>query len=225
MKTSLLAIFVLAAVAAHAQTHIKLYQNTDYNETTQNDYISSLKEHHLRFTRLSIAVSFVRKNTLVHQLELFVPQINQKTQLLQYPINYSYGASIGYDNRASCFSFRYEISKVFSKAASALKFSAGVGLNPYYSLLKNNSTIATPSGKESHWYGCVVNIIPAITCIVSSRLRLEISLPLKIYDLRFTTFRIKNPALPIRQQQNTGNEHLFLEQAYTLRFGIAYKIN
>ena len=59
----------------------------------------------------------------------------------------------------------------------------------------------------------------------SQRFSIDLNVPLKIYDLRVEKNKIKNPAIPIRQQTTNDYNHIYLESAYSIRLGLMYKLN
>jgi len=73
-------------------------------------------------------------------------------------------------------------------------------------------------------YGFSLNFIPRIMYTVSTKILLDLNIPIKVYDLREEEQKIENPAIPIRQQTNGGLASVFFENVYTIRLGIVYKL-
>lgn len=215
------------AIAASAQNfvRVKIFHNTDYVERSGSDYIGAVMstERVWNFRRVSFAAEFGNRENVRHQLELFFPQIQRSTSVPAYPINYSVPG--GPDNHEStALAFRYEAMKKSGGGTDRVRFLFGFGLNPYYRKLALVPASADRSNRSLEDFGAVFNAILGLEIAVTKSLGIEASIPLKVYDFRFKRQWLDNPALPADDQSNTGHEHIFFETAYTLRFGLTYKL-
>jgi hypothetical protein len=105
-----------------------------------------------------------------------------------------------------------------------MAFSFGVGVNPYYTKAEYFPLTPVTYYRYLKKYGASLNVIPRVSYAISTKVRLDLNIPLKFFDLREEEQKIENPAIPIRYQTNGGLVHPFFENIYTIRFGVAYKI-
>jgi hypothetical protein len=226
MRIFLAATLFLAMLQTTAQNliRLKVYHNTDNLEKTEDlPFPEGLsRERVWNFKRVSFAMEISGKKDLIHQLEIFFPQVARPTSMPGYPLNYTYSSG-PFRHESTAISFRYEVSKKVAESGG-LKFSVGLGINPYYHKLSNISTIDLYADRHSKNVGAAVTISGTLEMKLTDLLGLEIGLPLKVYDFRVESFRINNPSITIRQQTATKNEHIFFESAYTLRAGLICKI-
>jgi hypothetical protein len=225
MKNVLLSLLLFTVAHTATSQRLKVYQNSDYYESSFYSPMSQrlITEGVYRFDRISLAWEFKPgKKKLLHQVELFVPQFESQTARIYYPMEQRYYAT-DYKHEATAFAFRYEVSKNLSDPTGKLNAYLGAGLNPYYTKLRAVPT--SPSGAESYrqCFGAVVNAIALIDYKISKRFAVELSIPLKLYDFRTSHSQVSSPVVSIRQQTNTGSEHIFFERAYTVRAGLAYR--
>ena len=227
MKTALLTTFsMLAGICSYSQTvGIKVYQNTDLFKTIYKDGSSNLltSSEQINFNRISLATDIHTTNGFLHEVEFFIPEISKSLDDLQYPINYEFGKDATYDGEASSYSLRYELSKRLTNESKRFGFSIGAGINPYYVHIEYIPNVETTYYWSTKLYGFALNLIPRINYKISRRFRVDLNVPLKLYDLRAEKNHVSNPAIPIRQQTTNDVDHIFFETAYTIRLGLEYK--
>ena len=215
-------MLVLGALCSYSQrVGIKIYQNTDFFETTYNQASSG----QLNFNRFSLAVDFHTKNSFLHEVEFFIPEITKSLDDLQYPMNYEFRKGDTFDGQGTSYSLRYELSKRLTNESNKFGFSLGAGINPYYVHLEYIPNVETTYYWSTRLYGFAVNLIPGINYKISKRFSVDLNVPLKIYDLRGEENKVHNPAIPIRQQETNDFDQIFFESAYTIRLGLEYKFS
>ncbi|AYB30910.1 hypothetical protein [Chryseolinea soli] len=206
---------------------IKIYQNTDFFETQY--YNSGLnrrtKVDNVNFSRFSLALDMETKKGYTHEIELMIPELSKSLDNIQFPMNYKFREAEWLDGEATSYSLRYELSKTLTNKVKRFGFNLGLGINPYYVHVEYIPNIENAYHLSNKLYGFAVNAIPRVTYKLSPRFRLDLNVPLKIYDLRGEKTRIKNPNIPLRQQETTEHSNIFFESAYTIRLGIMYKLN
>lgn len=230
MKVPLFLLLALGStLAAFGQKSfgIKLYQNTDFFESEISSFDTRTKTtvQHVNFTRFSIAFNITTKKNFIHEVEVFIPEVQKNLDNVQFPMNYVLKESSNVEGQGSSISLRYEISKTLTNSDNRLKFNAGAGINPYYVLIEYLPTVSNIYFSSNQYYGAAINIVPRMLYDVNRHFCLELSVPLKVYDLRFDKWNVRNPAIPISQQTMTSHSSIFFESAYTIRLGLTYKFS
>ena len=159
----------------------------------------------------------------MHEIEFFIPEISKSLDDIQYPMNYEFRKDVTFDGEGTSYSLRYELSKTLTDESKRFGFAIGAGINPYYVHLEYIPNVETTYYWSTQLYGFALNFIPRINYKISRRFNIDLNVPLKIYDLRLEKNEVANPAIPIRQQNTNGSDHIFFESAYTIRLGLAYK--
>ncbi len=222
--TILTALLSVAHITfAQKEIELKLYQNTDvFKVTTHYNNVESSSQQ-VKFSRLSLAVSFHKKK-LFHELELFVPKIDESSNDLGLSMNYHLDdPTFGDARRTSAYSFRYELSKEI-RTTNKTNFTLGVAINPLLADARYISSVPNRYNRYYKFYGASINFIPRVRYALTSKALIELSIPFKIYDAVYEWQKIANPAIPIRQQENGGWVYTFFENAFTARLGFAYKL-
>jgi hypothetical protein len=232
MRIYVLVILVICFHGSLSQVKIgiKAYQNTDiFNLTYYTDagFSQSLESvsNKVNFNRFSLALQIATKNKLAHEIEFMIPELSKSTDNPQFPFSYKLNTSPSAYNSITTISVRYTIFKTIY-SLGGLNFDLGIGLNPYYILQESLSKV--PSRFDSHlkYYGASFNITPEVKFKIRHNLHLDLSLPVKIYDLSSETFHISNPAIPINQQTiSEKTKSTFFDKVYTVRFGMLYFFN
>ena len=226
MKVCLFTILsICSALSAFGQKSIgiKLYQNTDFFETKYHHSWNTVTTvRNVNFTRFSLALSLHTRKNYVHELEVLVPEISKSLDDIQYPMSYDFRIHPSIQSSGSTYSLRYEINRTLTNQAERFQFNLGAALNPYYVFFEHIPHETNVYYSSTRQYGFAFNIVPRMTYKLGQRFSLDLNVPLKLYDLRVTETEIHNPAIPVRQQNNTEYNNLFFESAYTIRFGVMY---
>jgi hypothetical protein len=215
-------------VDAYSQTSIqvKLYQNSDFFQATYSSYLSSsprpLVVQHQHFNRVTVAVNLTRKNNWMHELELFIPDVSRPVADAQFPTAYTFQTySENRTSRVSTYAFRYEMSKVFH-SDKRFYYSLGLGVNPYYTKAEYEPVVDTYYYNNYEVYGAGLNVIPRVAFKITKKLRADLNVPFKLYDLKREKVYVANPSIAHRHQHSAETAHEFFEKTYTLRLGVAY---
>lgn len=227
MKNLFTAFFILSAAAASGQKSfgVKIYQNTDIFDITYHEGgINTTTVNKTNFNRISLALNLKTKSSLIHELELFIPEISRSLDNIQYPMDYDLRKGDTFEGEVTSYSIRYEISKRLTDETKRFGFNLGAGINPYYLYLQYFPNVETTFYASSELYGFAMNIIPRLEYKISNRFHLDLNIPFKVYDLRGEKVRILNPSIPIRQQTSKEGDQIFFESAYTIRLGLKYTL-
>ena len=206
---------------------VKIYQNTDIFETQyyESRTRETTKVKNVNFDRITLAVDIDTKKGYTHEIEFLIPEISKPLDNIQFPLNYEFRKDETFDGEASSYSLRYEISKLLTHKDKRFSFLLGAGINPYYVHIEYEPNVENTYYFSTKLYGFALNITPRLRYKVSQRFSLDLNVPLKIYDLRGEKNNVENPAIPIRQQKTKTYSNIFFETAYTIRFGLMYKLN
>jgi hypothetical protein len=216
-------LIISSTTFAQKKLALKVYQNSDFFSTAYSDsYGKDLgTSNNAHFTRLSLAVNLIGKK-FIHELELFVPEVDKSTDDVMFPMDYSFRQGTDFKTRMNAYSFRYELNKRLAVTSNKWSFQLGVGLNPYFVQQERIPTINTRYYYSLTTYGGSFNFIPRVAFNVSKRFTVDLNLPLKIYDLRYQRQYVANPNIPRQNQTTGGPAHRFFENAYTVRVGVMY---
>ena len=228
-KLVLLTVFIFPAFYSFSQkdVSVKIYQNSDIFETQQKELTGqATKIENVNFNRFSLALAISTKKGYSHEIELFIPEISKSIEDLQFPIFYEFKKSTNLEDKASAYSLRYEVSKTLTDPTKRFAFLLGAGINPYYVNMEYFPyDVLRVYYSSTKLYGFALHATPRIKYRISHRFSVDLNVPLKVYDLRGDKATVKNPAIPSRQQTNTSHEHIFFEQAYTIRLGLNIRLD
>jgi hypothetical protein len=221
---ALLCCVTCSRAFAQKQIQVKIYQNTDYfqSRVLNSDTRETHETVNLNFNRISLAVRLQGGRTLLHEIELLIPDVTTSTRNVHFPMRYEFQEGSNFESRISTYSARYEFSKLLVPSSGKFSYSAGAGVNPYFTNTEYDPTNITRYYRSDKVVGLSVNFIPRILFKLTDRLTADFNLPVKLYDLRAVLVNIENPQIPIRQQRQNDIEHVFFEPAFTARLGLAY---
>ncbi len=191
-KFTLTAMLFSAATIVFAQKEInlKLYQNTDFFP------VQNPPSQQVKFNRFSLAASLQGKRKLVHELELFIPEISKPIDQASFPMTYEfYGETSNTKNTFTSFSFRYELSTILHQS-KRLAFGLGGGINPYYTKTESVPLVPFVFYRYAKKYGFSLNFIPRVMYTISAKILLDLNIPIKVYDLREEEQKIGEPRHP-----------------------------
>lgn len=229
MKKIVLIIFftsILNCSFGQKKFAIKIYQNTDIFETkyyeSRSDTVT--KVNNINFGRITLAIVIDTEKGYTHEIEFLIPEVSTSLDNIHFPLNYRFRKDVTFDGKASSYSFRYELSKSLTNEGKRFAFAFGIGINPYSIHIEYVPNVSSTYYWSTKLYGLVFNMTPRMAYSISPRFTVDINAPLKIYDLRGESNQISNPAIPVRQQTRSHYSNIFLEHAYTIRFGLMYKL-
>jgi hypothetical protein len=222
--TLLLSNLMLATICSFAQSTIgiKVYHNTDIYKTEYSGSSTKQTSDHFNVNRFSLAVDIKNRKGFTHELELFVPEFSKTAGRLQYPMHYKLLLGYVFKEEGNTYSFRYELNKDVLTMSDKFALNLGLGINPYYVDVDYISQVDTHYSRSYKFFGGVFNVVPRLNFKLSNHFSIDLNVPLKVYDLRYSERYIYNPTLPVRQQQSRDTEHIFLEGSYTIRLGLLY---
>lgn len=228
IRLLLITLSVLCVESAFGQKSfgIKIYQNTDIFDIEYygNRNSPPTAVDIVNFNRISFAANIQTKKAFIHEVELIIPEISKSLDKIQYPINYEFRKGDTFDGEISSYSLRYEVSRTLTNEIKRFALGIGTGINPYYILIEYIPNVESTYYASTKLFGFAVNLTPRISYNFTNQLSVDLSVPLKIYDLRSEKVHFDNPAIPIRQQTVTDVHNIFFERAYTIRLGVMFRL-
>lgn len=211
----------------------KIYNLTSYDRdiTFVNDTtIFSARNQTLSFHILkpTIAFQWKSKKNNFHEIELTnftLSRVQSKTDL----INDTSGkvqASLGKNTfNNTMISIRYEyVVNFFKNRDSRFVPSLGFSLAPYF---KHNDY--SPTANNIYAYsetltGVKSYLIPRLSYYLSSRVFLDINLPLSVSDINLRTVQNENPAIPALQKRVSNFDLEIFPKQFSGRIGVGFKL-
>lgn len=240
MKKKLLTIFLLIIVVKIGWTQntnldyksaIKIYNLTSFDEQTISRRLTASSPRYqyanatLQILHPTIAFQWRSKMNNFQEIELTSFMLGKIGKTTDSITTNSAQTISGGDLTITAISLRYEYIFNFNKSKdSKLVPSIGFGINPYYR--QNNyspkTSISFPSSDIS--IGMKAFITPRITYFLTSKLFIDVNIPLCFFDTFYFVGKEDNPALSLLERTtNTSNFSLF-PKVYSGRIGIGIKL-
>lgn len=207
------------------------YQLKGYLLFTPNHESSDLQLNRLGYVsyvsinhRISptLAFNFRNKKGNRHEIELSGIGV-QEVQTYQafladtFAIT-SYGGSL----TSSRIQMRYEYMQVFMKK-KRFQPCIGLGISPYYFRYKSLPTANYYNFFTEHSYGIQAYLTPRINYYFSKRIFLDVNVPIKMLDFKYST-RKEQIGLSPNPNKLNGTDTKVFEDALYIRFGLGLKL-
>lgn len=216
------------------KTGIKVYNLTIFDEQTKSRRLNDTSSNRYQYTNTTlqilhptIAFQWKSKKNNFHEIELtslMLGKMRAKTEIVNDTTNNGQTISGG-NLTTTAISVRYEYILNFNKSKES-KFvpSIGFGINPYYRQNnyspKNSSSFSTREISA----GMRTFITPRLTYFVTSKLFIDVNIPLCIFDTSYFFDKEDNPAIPVQQRNiSTFNFNQF-PKVFSGRIGIGLKL-
>lgn len=204
-----------------------------YNLTTYEDYSKS-KNDTTRFTSTTLqilhptfAFQWKSKKNNFHEIELtdfHLAKARTKTEITK---NLSDNGQLlsGNDLVTTSISVRYDYIINFCKSKDKkLVPSLGFGINPYFRLNKYVPTLSTSFPATEQFFGVRAFFTPRLTYYLTSKLFIDINIPLCVFDYYNLTDKVNNPSLTLNEQKNYSSSFETSPRIFSGRIGIGLKI-
>lgn len=222
---TILCFFIALNSFSQKKYGIKIYQNTDFFQKSYYESAATITtDDIINFDRFSVAFNVILDNGLMHEMEIFIPEISKSSNTIKFPFNYTFRNDNSFKTEVSSYSLRYELNKSILKASSRFGLSLGLGLNPYFLELESIPKVSNAYSARKNYFGIALNLTTRMQYQLTRRLIIDLNFPLKIYDLRWEQTKIENPLIPRHHQITKDFEAKFFEDVYTMRLGIMYVI-
>ena len=216
------------------QSGLKLYNTTIFEVQSKSTLVSDTSNVRFQYTNTnsqilhpSFAYQWKSKKNNFHEIELTNFTVNKVGTKTEYVSDTSANGQLisGEETRNTAISLRYEYIVVLNKSKnSKIVPSIGFGVNPYFrkSSISYESATSFPSSNQS--FGVRSFITPRITYFLTSKLFLDVNIPICLFDNYILTESIDNPAVPISQRDiSTYNFNQF-PKFISGRIGIGIKL-
>jgi hypothetical protein len=243
MKNKSLTLFLLIIVVKTGWTQnanldykyaLKIYNLTTYEEQLKSKRLNDTSSYRYQYTNTTlqilqptIAFQWKTKKNNLHEIELtslILGKIGAKTEIIEDTVNNGQIIS-GSDITRTAISLRYECILNFNKNKDS-KFlpSLGFGINPYYRQNNYSPKISNSFPTSEISVGMSAFITPRLTYFLSSKLFIDINIPICFFNNFIFVDKEDNPAIPVQQRTiSTFNFNQF-PKILSGRLGIGLKL-
>jgi hypothetical protein len=216
------------------QSGLKLYNTSIFEEQSKSMLVSDTSSVRFQYTNTnsqilhpSIAFQWKSKTNNFHEIELTNFMLNKVGTKTAYVSDTSASGQLvsGEYITNTAFSLRYEYIVVFNKSKdSQVVPSIGFGVNPYFrrSSISYESSTSFPSSNQN--IGLRTFVTPRITYFLTSKLFLDVNIPICLFDNFISTESIDNPAVPISQREISSYNFNQFPKFISGRVGIGLKL-
>ncbi len=243
MKKNLLALLFLILLFTtgwsqntylNYQSGLKLYNTTIFEEQSKSMLVSDTSSVRFQYTNTksqilhpSIAFQWKSKTNNFHEIELTNFMVNKVGTTTEYVSDTSASGQLvsGEYMTNIALSLRYEYIAILNKSKnSKVVPSIGFGVNPYFrrSSISYESSTSFPSSNQS--IGLRTFVTPRITYFLTSKLFLDVNIPICLFDNFISTESTDNPAVPISQREISSYNFNQFPKFISGRVGIGLKL-
>jgi hypothetical protein len=242
MKTKLFTLWLLIFVIKIGWTQninldyksaLKIYNLTSFDEQTRSSRLTASSNRYqytnttLQILHPTIAFQWKSNKNNFHEIELtslMLGKIGTKTEIMNDTTNIGQTISGG-NLTTTAISLRYEYILNFNKSKdSKLVPSIGFGINPYYRQNNNSPKTSSSFPSTDISTGMKAFITPHITYFLTSKLFIDINIPLCFIDSFYFAGKDYNPTFSnLERTTNASNFSLF-PKVYSGRIGIGIKL-
>jgi len=241
-KTTLFFLFLLVFVKTswsqntnlNYYSGIKLYNTTIFEEQSKSMLVSDTSSIRIQYTNTNsqilhptIAFQWKSKTNNFHEIELTNFMVNKVGTKTEYVSDTSASGLLisGQDIVTTALSVRYEYILTFNKSKdSKLVPSLGFGVNPYFRKNKISPLASSSFPASENSFGLRAFLTPRITYFVTSKLFVDVNIPLCLFDNFILTETRDNANLPVEERTvSTFNFNQF-PNFFSGRIGIGLKL-
>ena len=240
MKKKLLTLFLLIIVIKIGWTQntnhdynsaLKIYNLTSFDEQTISRRLTASSPRYqytnatLQILHPTISFQWRSKRNNFHEIELTSFMLGKIGKTTDSITTNSAQTISGGDLTITAISLRYEYIFNFNKSKdSKLVPSIGFGINPYYRQNNNSPKISSSFHTSDINIGMRAFVTPRISYFLTSKLFIDVNIPLCFFDTFYYAGKEDNPALSLLERTtNTYNFSLF-PKVYCGRIGIGIKL-
>jgi hypothetical protein len=213
---------------------LKFYNLTTFEEQTKSRRLNDSSSYRYQYTNTTlqilhptIAFQWKSKKNNFHEIELtslMLGKIGTQTEITNdTTIN---GQTISRSNlKTTVISARYEYILNFNKSKDS-KFvpSIGFGINPYYRQNNYSPKISNSFPTSEISVGMRTFITPRLTYFVTSKLFIDVNIPLCFFDTFYLVDKEDNPVIPVQQRTITTFNYSQFPKILSGRLGVGLKL-
>ncbi|MDY0216530.1 MAG: hypothetical protein RBS19_06215 [Bacteroidales bacterium] len=240
MKKKLLILILLIIAAKIGWTQntnldyksaLKIYNLTSFDEQTISRRLTASSPlYQYTYTTLqilhpTIAFQWRSKKNNFHEIELTSFMLGKIGKTTDTITTNSAQTISGGDLTITAISLRYEYILNFNKSKDCkLVTSIGFGINPYYRQNTNSPKISSSFHTSDFNIGMRAFITPRISYFLTSKLFLDLNIPLCIFDSFYYTGKDDNPALSLLERTTNTYKFSLFSKVFSGRIGIGIKL-
>lgn len=213
---------------------IKIYNLTTFEEYSKSKKINDTSSNHFYYTtstlqilQPTIAFQWKTKKNNFHEIELtsfMLGKLGTKTEIKNDTTNIGQTIS-GNDVISTSISARYEYILNFNKSKDRkLVPSLGFGINPYYRQNKYLPKISSSFPTSEKYFGAKVFLTPRISYYLTSKLFIDINIPICISEIYYTIDKDENPVLTVKQRTTSSTDFRGFPKIFSGRIGVGLKL-
>lgn len=213
---------------------LKFYNLTTFEEQTKSRRLNDTSSYRYQYTNTTlqilhptIAFQWKSKKNNFHEIELtslMLDKIGTKTDIINDTTNNGQTIS-GNDITTTVISARYEYILNFNKSKdSKIVPSIGFGINPYYRQNNYSPKISSSFSTSEVSVGMRTFITPRLTYFVTSKLFIDVNIPLCFFDTFYFVDKEDNPAIPVQQRTITTFNYNQFPKIFSGRLGVGLKL-
>lgn len=213
---------------------LKVYNLTTFEEQTKSRRLNDSSSYRIQNSSTSlqilnptIAFQWKSKKNNFHEIELtslVLGKNKTKTEIINDTTNNSQTINGG-NLTTTLISARYEYIVNFNKSKeSKLVPSIGFGINPYYRQNNYSPIISSSFPTSEISVGVRTFITPRITYFFTSKLFIDLNIPLCFFDTYILTDKENNPAIPVSQRNISSFNFSSFPAIFSGRIGIGLKL-
>jgi hypothetical protein len=192
----------------------------------QGIYTGHTEQKDLQLFHPTVAFRIRNQRNNFHEIELTKLEVGSEETLSS--INFNNGTPIvmnGGKTNTTAIALRYEyIINFLKKKNSKFMPAVGLGLMPYYQRTNYTPSLATEFPQSATRLGAKGFITPRLNYAISSRLFVDINIPICVTDMYTLMNKEQNPNLTAEQQKNSTGNFDGLPKFYSLRIGLGLNI-
>jgi hypothetical protein len=216
------------------KTAVKIYNLTSFDEQTKSRRLNDTSSNRYQYTNTTlqilhptIAFLWKSKKNNFHEIELtslMLGKIGTKTEIVNDTTNNRQTISVG-DITTTAISVRYEYILNFNKSKdSKLVPSIGLGINPYYRQNNYSPRISSSFPTSEISIGMRAFITPRMTYFLTSKLFIDVNIPLCFFDTFYLADKVDNPAIPVQERRITTFNYNQFPKVFSGRLGFGLKL-
>lgn len=216
------------------KTAIKISNLTTFEEQSNSSRLNDSSSYRyqsskstLQILNPTIAFQWKSKKNNLHEIELTslkLGKIGTKTDIFYDTTNNGQTLS-GSDLTTTAISARYEYILNFNKSKdSKIVPSIGFGINPYYGQNNYSPKISSSFPTSEISVGMRTFITPRLTYFVTSKLFIDVNIPLCFFDTFYFIDKEDNPALPVQQRTIKTFDYNQFPKIFSGRLGVGLKL-
>lgn len=213
---------------------LKIYNLTTFEEQTKSRRLNDSSSYRYQYTNTTlqflhptIAFQWKSKKNNFHEIELtslMLGKIGTQIEIINDTTNNGQTISGG-DQKTTVISARYEYILNLNKSkASKFVPSIGFGINPYYRQNNYSPKISSSFSTSEISVGMRTFITPRLTYFVTSKLFIDVNIPLCFFDTFYFVDKEENPAIPVQQRTITTFNYSQFPKIFSGRLGVGLKL-